>query len=133
VPNKTLNDFTTTEKDMKRGTSRYPPKQFRIKEEDVIREASETQMVKAEVMDQEAFVCVMDDYQGNLELRGKMYEESKQPQQFDDEDEDGGGEDPQYEVPDPTKEPTTRMSMKQGGDLVFSREQAKAAAGMQGG
>jgi hypothetical protein len=107
---------------MKRGTSRYPPKQFRIKEEDVIREASETQMVKAEVMDQEAFVCVMDDYQGNLELRGKMYEESKQPQQFDDEDEDGGGEDAQYEVPDPNKEPTTRMSMKQGGDLVFSRE-----------
>lgn len=83
-------------------------------------------MVKAEVMDQEAFVTVMDDYQGNLELRGKMYEESKQPQQFDDEDEDG--EDQQYEVPDPTKEPTTRMSMKQGGDLVFSREQAKAAS-----
>ena len=54
----------------------------------MIREASETQMVKAEVMDQEAFVCVMDDYHGNLELRGKMYEESKQPQQFDDEDED---------------------------------------------
>lgn len=64
---------------MKRGASRYPPKQFRLKEEDLIRETSETQMVKAEVMDQEAFVCVMDDYQGNLELRGKMYEESKQP------------------------------------------------------
>jgi hypothetical protein len=31
-----------------------------------LREAAETQMLKAEVMDQEAFVCVMDDYQGNL-------------------------------------------------------------------
>jgi hypothetical protein len=46
-------------------------------------------MLKAEVMDQEAFVCVMDDYQGNLELRGKMYEESKVPKEYDDEEEDG--------------------------------------------
>lgn len=59
--------------------SRFPPKQFRIKEEDIIKEVSETQMVKTEEAEKETFVCVMDDYQGNLELRGKMYEESKQP------------------------------------------------------
>jgi cobalamin biosynthesis protein CobT len=106
VTSKSLNDFTTTEKDKNKGVSRYPPKQFRLKEEDLIREASETQMLKAEVMDQEAFACVMDDYQGNLELRGKMYEESKVPKEYDDEEEDN---EDGYTVPDPSKEPTTRM------------------------
>lgn len=42
--------------------SRFPPKQFRIKEEDIIKEVSETQIVKTEVAEQETFVCVMDDY-----------------------------------------------------------------------
>ena len=63
-------------------------------------------MLKAEVMDQEALEGVMDDYQGNLELRGKQYEESKLPKEYEDEEEDG---DDAYHVPDPTKEPTTRM------------------------
>ena len=31
-----LTDFTTTEKDMKRGTSRFPPEQLRIKSEDLL-------------------------------------------------------------------------------------------------
>jgi hypothetical protein len=31
-----LVDFTTTEKDMKRGTSRFPPKELRIKSEDIM-------------------------------------------------------------------------------------------------
>lgn len=71
----------------------------------MLRETSDTQMVKAEVIDQEAFVCVMDDYQGNLELRGKQYAESKQQVDYEDEEED---DDDPYKSPDPTKEPTTR-------------------------
>jgi hypothetical protein len=51
VPRSNLNEFTTTEKDVKRGTNRFPPAQFRLKDEDVLRETSDTQMVKAEVMD----------------------------------------------------------------------------------
>lgn len=34
-----LKDFTTTEKDFKKGQNRYPPSQFRIKSEDLLREA----------------------------------------------------------------------------------------------
>ena len=37
----------------------------------------------------EQIVMVLDDYQGNLELRGKQYEESKMPQNYEDEEEDG--------------------------------------------
>lgn len=71
----------------------------------MLRETSDTQMVKAEVIDQEAIACVMDDYQGNLELRGKQYAESKQQVEYEDEEED---DDDPYKSPDPTKEPTTR-------------------------
>jgi hypothetical protein len=62
VPKSNLTEFTTTEKDKNRGTTRFPPPQFRLRDEDIMREAAETQMLKAEVMDQDAFVCVMDDY-----------------------------------------------------------------------
>jgi hypothetical protein len=31
-----LGDFTTTEKDFKKGISRYPPSQFRLISEDII-------------------------------------------------------------------------------------------------
>ena len=37
-----LVDFTTTEKDKKRGSTRFPPVQFRMIEENELREASET-------------------------------------------------------------------------------------------
>ena len=37
-----LREFTTTEKDMKRGVSRYPPLQFRLREEDLMRESDAT-------------------------------------------------------------------------------------------
>jgi len=76
VPKSNLSEFTTTEKDKNRGTSKFPPPQFRLAEEDIIRE-SPTQMLKAEVIDQEAFICVMDDYQGNLELREKQFAENQ--------------------------------------------------------
>ena len=45
-------------------------------------------MLKAEVMDQEAFICVMDDYQGNLELREKQFAENQAQKEYDDEEED---------------------------------------------
>lgn len=40
-----LKEFTTTEKDAKRGQNRFPPVQFRIKTEDLLRE-SDTQLGK---------------------------------------------------------------------------------------
>jgi hypothetical protein len=48
---------------MKRGTSRFPPTQFRLKGEDLLRE-SDTQMVKAEIIDNT--FAMMDDYQENV-------------------------------------------------------------------
>jgi indole-3-glycerol phosphate synthase len=33
-----LKDFTTTEKDFKKGQNRFPPAQFRIRSEDLLRE-----------------------------------------------------------------------------------------------
>ena len=50
VDRNNLSEFTTTEKDAKRGQSRFPPTQFRLKEEDLLRE-SETHMLKAEIID----------------------------------------------------------------------------------
>jgi len=71
VTNKTLTDFTTTEKDKKRGVSRFPPKQFRIKDEDIIKEeeskksqqlpSSPSTVMGAEV-ETEQIVMVLDDY-----------------------------------------------------------------------
>jgi hypothetical protein len=60
-------------------------------------------MLKAEVIDQEAFICVMDDYQGNLELREKQFAENQAQKEYDDEEEDD-----EYQIPDPSKEPNTR-------------------------
>ena len=39
VPKTNLSEFTTTEKDKNRGTSKFPPPQFRLLDEDIIREA----------------------------------------------------------------------------------------------
>jgi len=35
VTAKDLKDFTTTEKDMKKGENRYPPREFRVETEDL--------------------------------------------------------------------------------------------------
>lgn len=35
-----LTDFTTTEKDAKRGVSRFPPSQFRLRTEDLLVQAA---------------------------------------------------------------------------------------------
>jgi hypothetical protein len=36
IDKKDLLDFTTTEKDMKRGTSRFPPNHLRLRQEDIL-------------------------------------------------------------------------------------------------
>jgi hypothetical protein len=36
VTAKDLKDFTTTEKDMKKGENRYPPREFRVETEDLM-------------------------------------------------------------------------------------------------
>ena len=69
IPKINLRDFTTTEKDMKRGQSRFPPDQFRLKEEDLIRERLDTAMVKPEVIDNT--FAMSDDYDQNVALRNK--------------------------------------------------------------
>ena len=56
---------------MKRGQSRFPPEQFRLKEEDLIRERLDTAMVKPEVIDNT--FTMQDDYDQNVALRNKQY------------------------------------------------------------
>ena len=48
---------------MKRGVSKFPPNQFRLKSEDLLRE-SDTQMVKAEIID--STFSMLEDYQENV-------------------------------------------------------------------
>jgi hypothetical protein len=49
--------------------SKFPPSQFRLKAEDLIRDitASDSQMVKAEIID--AAYTLLDDYQQNVQIR----------------------------------------------------------------
>jgi hypothetical protein len=54
-----LRDFTTTEKDMRKGTSKYPPMQFRLKQEDLLKE---TEVQKPEPQEGQA----LDDYNENV-------------------------------------------------------------------
>lgn len=93
-----LKDFTTTEKDMKRGQNRFPPMQFRIKSEDLLREAE----VKSDVVD--STYTLLDNYQENVELRNIQYQESKNFESTNDEEEEDGDD---YD--DPNREPTTRQ------------------------
>lgn len=37
IDKSSLTDFTTTEKDMKRGVNKFPPIQYRLKQEDIIK------------------------------------------------------------------------------------------------
>jgi hypothetical protein len=39
IERQNLKEFTTTERDAKRGQNRFPPQQFRIKSEDILRES----------------------------------------------------------------------------------------------
>ena len=42
IDKSSLTDFTTTEKDMKRMTSRFPPPQYRLKAEDLLKPTDAT-------------------------------------------------------------------------------------------
>lgn len=97
-----LREFTTTEKDMKRGYSRFPPTQFRLKEEDLIRESDAP---KADPQD--SAWTMMDDYQQNVQLRNKQFQETKDFAEPEDEYDD-----------DEEKEPKTM----DGGALIFTRK-----------
>lgn len=82
---------------MKKGQNRFPPSQFRLKEEDLLREADSS---AKEVQDNT--YTLMDNYQESVELRGIKYQENKEVEPDDDDDEDGD------EYDDPNREPTTR-------------------------
>ena len=58
-----LKDFTTTEKDFKRGQNRFLPSQFRIKTEDLLKENNNG---KNEI---ENPFTMLEDLQENVELR----------------------------------------------------------------
>lgn len=112
VERPTLKEFTTTEKDAKRGQNRYPPQQFRLKTEDLLREA-ETQIGKQESI--ENSVTVLDDYNENMQLRNQQFQASKNFETLEDDEEDEDA----YET---TEEPSARQSMRQGGRLIFAKK-----------
>ena len=58
---------------MKRGVSRFPPAQFRLKEEDLMKESDAT--AKAAEQDSNAWT-LMDDYQQNLQIRKMQFQET---------------------------------------------------------
>lgn len=72
MENKNLLDFTTTERDMKRHLSRYPPPQFRLKSEDLLNE-SEIKTLNNFEEDMDA-----DNFQENIAIRNLKYVESKE-------------------------------------------------------
>lgn len=121
-----LNDFTTTEKDMKRGVSRFPPSQMRIKSEDLISESAGgsggPKGSEAEVTD--STFAVLDELQQNVEIRNKQFQESKNFQdkgEDDDDDDDDEDEENKYSG---GPNPGARASMRQGGAMIFTRNQA---------
>lgn len=84
-----LKEFATTEKDAKKLISRFPPAQFRLKDEDIVTER-ETQMVKAEVMD--STWTFMDDYAQNVIIRNQQFVESKNFEENTNDDENDDDE-----------------------------------------
>lgn len=115
IPKINLRDFTTTEKDMKRGQSRFPPDQFRQKEEDLIRERLDTAMVKPEVIDNT--FAMQDDYDQNVALRNKQYQESKDFDEPNDDDDDEEQNDRTVTY----QHIIVIQSMRNGGSLIFTR------------
>jgi len=79
IDKKDLRDFTTTEKDMKRMTSRFPPAQYRMRGEDLIRPltmvnsgGTSKTAAQSEIEDN-TFEQQMDDLQTNVEIRNKQF------------------------------------------------------------
>lgn len=76
IEKNSLTDFTTTEKDMKRYTSRFPPSHFRIKSEDILAEGSTHMSIGGKQGDSEVVdntFALMDDLQKNVEIRNKQF------------------------------------------------------------
>lgn len=70
-----LTDFTTTEKDMKRMVSRFPPDQLRLTSEDIIKQPDAAQLAKLKLGDSsiEEGAASLDDLQQNVEIRNKQF------------------------------------------------------------
>lgn len=110
----TLTDFTTTEKDMKRGVSKYPPTQLRLKQEDLIKVDSPVQTSKSGVgagiiigdKEVDNTFEFQEEFQENVEIRNKQYQESKNFQDKGEDDDDD--EEEEEEDENGVKEPTAR-------------------------
>jgi hypothetical protein len=100
IDKKDLRDFTTTENDMKRMTSRFPLPQYRMKGEDLIKPQSSdingtTSKAGAQSeIEDNTFEQQMDDLQKNVEIRNKQFQESKN---FADKNEDDDDDDEEEE------------------------------------
>lgn len=79
IDKNSLTDFTTTEKDMKRGTNKFPPVQYRLRQEDLIK----TDSVVAGTSKSGAGIILGDtadntfefqeEFQENVEIRNKQF------------------------------------------------------------
>ena len=97
-----LAEFTTVEKDFKRGINRFPPIEFRLVEEDVLAQTSIVSQVSQEPSD------LQEDLKNNVDFRDKQNKERADPMvgeaSDDDDDDDEEGE-----------SGSTRISVIEGG------------------
>ena len=75
---------------MKRGSSRYPPSQFRIKQEDILLNDSAN---KSPTNQGDEPQWILDDYNQSKQLREQQYRETKDFDEFNDEEYDRNIED----------------------------------------
>jgi serine/threonine protein kinase len=126
---KSLTDFTTTEKDMKRGTNRFPPGQYRLTSEDIIKVEAKNPATGGGIILGSSTSAVeadntfefQEEFQQNVEIRNKQFQENKN---FEDKGEDDDDEEEEEEDENGVKEPTARQSMRAGGSIIFARNQA---------
>jgi hypothetical protein len=114
---------------MKRGTSKYPPPGLRLKSEDIIKVDSTVEGVSKGMAgvvlgdkDIDNTFEFQEEFQENVEIRNKQYQESKNFQDKGEDDDDD--EEEEEEEDGAVKEPTARQSMKAGGAMIFARNQA---------
>jgi len=70
VMSKDLEDYTTTEKDMKKGENRYPPREFRVETEDLMKNLIRKQTVDESLERQSSKIS--DNFDMNLSNRSKI-------------------------------------------------------------